>query len=297
MERKYYNTILNLVKNHRRYPGLEDITDEIIEDVYNHAGSILNELTDSSVIETYLNKMVSTAIITVPRRLNHSSRRTTNNSAQILEKIHEKMHDAMENVKEEQLALDEELAEKEREEIQKAQKIKEVEENTANLENNLRKKAYEAAVEWVNAPTKPNTLKVEKYSKEADNYPEGMLCLASFWSYGDFNISSASQKNNQDSENQEQPETIIRVDPSLPPKGVYSTLLMSALHEGGTRKPVDRFVLYYEMGEKIACGKDNWTSEKVIKPNQEHPIAAPEKPKEKPIIKPADKPTYTKWKM
>ena len=184
---------------------------------------------------------------------------------------------------------------KEKEEAQKAEKIKEVEANTAKLENNLRKRAYEAAVAWVNEPTKPNTLNAEKYSKEAGEYPEGMLCLASYWSYGDFTISSDSQ--NKKEENPEQPETIIRVDPSLPPKGVYSTLLMSALHEGGTRKPVDRFVLYYEMGEKIACGKDNWTSEKVINPNQEHPIAAPEKPKEKPIIKPADKPTYTKWKM
>lgn len=182
--------------------------------------------------------------------------------------------------------------EKEREEIQKAQKIKEVEEKTANLENNLRKKAYEAAVEWVNAPTKPNTLKVEKFSNEASSYPEGMLCLASFWSYGDFNITSDSQKNNQDPEKKKQPETIIRVDPSLPPKGIYSTLLMSALHEGGTRKPIERFVLYYNMGEKIACGKDNWTSEK-IEPKQEELAAVPEKQEEKT----EEKPSYTKWKM
>ncbi len=175
---------------------------------------------------------------------------------------------------------------KEKEEAQKAEKIKKAEATAANLENNLRKRAYEAAVAWVNEPTKPNTLNTEKYSKEASAYPEGLLCLASFWSYGDFTINSDSQKKSET----EQPETIIRVDPSLAPKGVYSTLLMSALHEGGTRKPVDRFVLYYEMGEKIACGKDNWTSEK--EKQEQTAIVA-----EKPIIKAAEKPTYTKWKM
>ena len=86
----------------------------------------------------------------------------------------------------------------EKEEAEKAKKIREVEEKAANIENNLRKKAYEAAVAWVKEPTKPNTLNAEKYSKEAGNYPEGMLCLASFWSYGDFSISSASQKKDKD---------------------------------------------------------------------------------------------------
>ncbi len=179
---------------------------------------------------------------------------------------------------------------KEKEEAQKAEKIKESEEAVANLEKNLRKRAYEAAIAWVNEPTKPNTINAEKYSREASEYPEGLLCLASFWSYGDFTINSDSQ--NKSEENPEQPETIIRVDPSLPPKGIYSTLLMSALHEGGTRKPIERFVLYYNMGEKIACGKDNWTSEK-IEPKQEELAAVPEKQEEKT----EEKPSYTKWKM
>ena len=194
----------------------------------------------------------------------------------------------------------------EKEEAEKAKKIKEVEEKAANIENNLRKKAYEAAVAWVKEPSKPNTLNAEKYSKEAGNYPEGMLCLASFWSYGDFSISSASQKKDKDEGKPEQPDMVLRVDPSLPPKGIYSTLLMSALHEGGTRKPVERFVLYYQMGEKIACGEDNWAKENVDL-KQEQPAAVPEKSenksKEKPEEKPGEKtetddtPSYTKWKM
>ena len=197
---------------------------------------------------------------------------------------------------EEKPVMDAAALAKEKEEAQKAEKIKETEATAANLENNLRKRAYEAAVAWVNEPTKPNTLNTEKYSREASAYPEGMLCLASFWSYGDFTINSDSQ--NKTKENPEQPETIIRVDPSLPPKGVYSTLLMSALHEGGTRKPIDRFVLYYEMGEKIACGKDNWTSENKINPKQEQPATVPqEKPKEKPENNTEEKPVYKKWKM
>ena len=190
----------------------------------------------------------------------------------------------------------------EKEEAEKAKKIKEVEEKAANIENNLRKKAYEAAVAWVKEPTKPNTLNAEKYSKEAGNYPEGMLCLASFWSYGDFSITSASQKKAKEDGKPEQPDMVLRVDPSLPPKGIYSTLLMSALHEGGTRKPVERFVLYYQMGEKIACGEDNWAKENVDL-KQEQPAAVPEKSENKSKEKPGkktetdDTPSYTKWKM
>ena len=190
----------------------------------------------------------------------------------------------------------------EKEEAEKAKKIKEVEEKAANIENNLRKKAYEAAVAWVKEPTKPNTLNAEKYSKEAGNYPEGMLCLASFWSYGDFSINSESQKKAKEDGKPEQPDIVLRVDPCLPPKGIYSTLLMSALHEGGTRKPVERFVLYYQMGEKIACGEDNWAKENVDL-KQEQPAAVPEKSENKSKEKPGkktetdDTPSYTKWKM
>ena len=190
----------------------------------------------------------------------------------------------------------------EKEEAEKAKKIKEVEEKAANIENNLRKRAYEAAVAWVKEPTKPNTLNAEKYSKEAGNYPEGMLCLASFWSYGDFSINSESQKKAKEDGKPEQPDIVLRVDPCLPPKGIYSTLLMSALHEGGTRKPVERFVLYYQMGEKIACGEDNWAKENVDL-KQEQPAAVPEKSENKSKEKPGkktetdDTPSYTKWKM
>lgn len=206
-----------------------------------------------------------------------------------------------ETVKTEETAKTGEKADKdavalEKEEAQKAEKIKEVEEKAANIENNLRKRAYEAAVAWVKEPTKPNTLNAEKYSKEAGNYPEGMLCLASFWSYGDFSITSASQKKAKEDGKPEQPDMVLRVDPSLPPKGIYSTLLMSALHEGGTRKPVERFALYYEMGEKIACGKDNWTSEKV-ELKEEQPVIVPEKQEKSSDEKSDEKPTYTKWKM
>ncbi|MCQ2753792.1 MAG: hypothetical protein MJ231_01960 [bacterium] len=115
MERKYYDTILNLIKNHRRYPGLEDITEAIVEDVYNHAGNILEELTDAHTIETYLSKMVSTAIITVPRRLNHETRRPDTKVVQALENIHRRMENSAKNTEkedvEEQLILEEEPVE------------------------------------------------------------------------------------------------------------------------------------------------------------------------------------------
>ncbi len=70
---KYYGIIENLVRNHRKFLGLEAILDDIIDDVYNHSKSIIGTIKDDNVIEGYLNKVVSTSIITVPKKMNYQN--------------------------------------------------------------------------------------------------------------------------------------------------------------------------------------------------------------------------------
>lgn len=81
---KHYNVIANIVKENKKYPGLEAILDEIIDDVYSHSEVILNTVTNESVVNAYLEKVVSTSIITVPKKLgyhpNTISRESNNNS-------------------------------------------------------------------------------------------------------------------------------------------------------------------------------------------------------------------------
>lgn len=75
---KYYNIVVELVKNHRKYAGCEDILDDIVEDVLEHSKVVLNSVANDTVVSAYLNKVVSTSIITVPRRLNVKMRPKTN---------------------------------------------------------------------------------------------------------------------------------------------------------------------------------------------------------------------------
>ena len=67
---KYYSIIENLVRNHRKFPGLEAILEDIIDDIYKHAESVIESIDDEMVIDGYLQKIVSTSIITVPKKLN-----------------------------------------------------------------------------------------------------------------------------------------------------------------------------------------------------------------------------------
>lgn len=71
MERdnKYYNLIENLVKSHKKFPGYEPILDDIIDDVYAHSEVIISSINNEKVINAYLEKVISTSIITVPKKL------------------------------------------------------------------------------------------------------------------------------------------------------------------------------------------------------------------------------------
>ncbi len=67
---KYYSIIENLVKQHKKFPGYESILEDIIDDVYSHSEVIINSINNENVIKAYLEKVISTSIITVPKKLN-----------------------------------------------------------------------------------------------------------------------------------------------------------------------------------------------------------------------------------
>ena len=67
---KYYGIIENIVKKHSKFPGNESLLEEIIDDVYTHSEVIINSINNESVINAYLEKVVSTSMITVPKKHN-----------------------------------------------------------------------------------------------------------------------------------------------------------------------------------------------------------------------------------
>ena len=77
MER-YHDLIVSLIKANRKYPECKDIMEDIVADVYEHAQVVLNTVSNESVISSYLNKIVTTSVITVSRRLGTHSSRTEN---------------------------------------------------------------------------------------------------------------------------------------------------------------------------------------------------------------------------
>ncbi len=68
-DNKYYEIIKNLVENHKKFSGYEEILDDIIEDVFEHSKAVVASITDDGVIESYLAKVVNTSMITVPKKL------------------------------------------------------------------------------------------------------------------------------------------------------------------------------------------------------------------------------------
>ncbi len=67
---EYYDLIERLLKNHKKFNGYEAIAEDIIDDVYSHSESVLKSVKDENVVEGYLNKVISTSIITVSKKLN-----------------------------------------------------------------------------------------------------------------------------------------------------------------------------------------------------------------------------------
>ena len=71
---KYYDLIKNLIKENKKFPGHEEILDAIADDVYEHAKVVLNSVTNEDVLAAYLEKVVTTSIITVSKKLNNNVR-------------------------------------------------------------------------------------------------------------------------------------------------------------------------------------------------------------------------------
>ena len=90
MKEKYTNIITEIVKQHHRFLGLEEILSEIVEDVYNHANAVLSTIDNEDVLHGYLAKLVSTSIITVPRKLNINNRRNASSLESILKEAGDK---------------------------------------------------------------------------------------------------------------------------------------------------------------------------------------------------------------
>jgi len=83
---KYYNLIETLVKQNKKYRGMETLLEDIIDDVYKHSSVVLNSINNEDVINAYLQKIISTSIITVSRKMNfdiHKNYRVIDNSVEV----------------------------------------------------------------------------------------------------------------------------------------------------------------------------------------------------------------------
>ena len=74
---KYYDLILETITSHRKYSMYEAVAKEIEDEVISQVGDILDEIEDENVARNYLQRIVSTAMVTVPRRLNITRRSET----------------------------------------------------------------------------------------------------------------------------------------------------------------------------------------------------------------------------
>jgi len=70
MKDRYYDLVIELIQKNRKYQGLESILDDIAEDVLERAKTVLSGVDSEEVIEAYLNKIVTSSIITTSKRLN-----------------------------------------------------------------------------------------------------------------------------------------------------------------------------------------------------------------------------------
>lgn len=70
MKDRYYDLVIELIQKNRKYQGLESILNDIAEDVLERAKTVLLGVDNEEVIEAYLNKIVTSSIITTSKRLN-----------------------------------------------------------------------------------------------------------------------------------------------------------------------------------------------------------------------------------
>ncbi|GHV83483.1 hypothetical protein AGMMS50212_08230 [Spirochaetia bacterium] len=110
-------------------------------------------------------------------------------------------------------------------------------------EKKLRDNAMDAVYRWVVSPNAENSQKCLDIGNECPDTPAGLLSLAGFWAFGNLMPTG---------------EQVVPTPPGLAANGLVQTLLMCALHKGGTRKVKERYEVYFNIGIDVLTGKDNW---------------------------------------
>jgi hypothetical protein len=116
-------------------------------------------------------------------------------------------------------------------------------------EKKVRDNALDAVYRWVAAPDNMNSQKCLDVGNECPDTPAGLLSLSSFWAYGNLMPTG---------------DQVVPAPPGLGANGVTQTLLMCALHKGGTRKLKERYEHYFNLGVAVFSGADNWDESLVV---------------------------------
>jgi hypothetical protein len=110
-------------------------------------------------------------------------------------------------------------------------------------EKKVRDKALDAVYRWVAVPDAENSQKCLDAGNECPDTPAGLLSLSGFWAFG--NLTPQGQQ-------------LVPAPPGLAANGLVQTLLMCALHKGGTRKVKERYEHYFNLGLEVLTGADTW---------------------------------------
>ena len=74
---KYYDLVISMIKQHRKFDLCQDFLEEIVEKVFEQSTSVSSLVNNEGVIETYLQKIVSTCVISICKENNLTKRNTT----------------------------------------------------------------------------------------------------------------------------------------------------------------------------------------------------------------------------
>ncbi len=88
-DNKYYSLVEQLVRQNKKIIGNEQFVDDIINDVLSHADTIIQTIDNENIIKEFLNKAVTTSIITVSKRMNKKTLPPTG-AQQLIEKLNNK---------------------------------------------------------------------------------------------------------------------------------------------------------------------------------------------------------------
>jgi hypothetical protein len=102
-------------------------------------------------------------------------------------------------------------------------------------------------------------------------------------------------------------EQMVPTPPGLAANGLSQVLLLSALHQGGTRKVKERYEEYFRLGMEVLTGADNWEASLAAgkMPHEEMPSGnlpqtpvPPQSPAaDAPHTEPSENmPSYKRWK-